>query len=132
MPQGLPDWVSAGESAAAIVKAVWPHAWTNVEVKFSIDAIKLGFRCDDRGVGTFRVWVVDSNVEEIAYLEGKNKEGSEPDLGFNLRGFNKETLKAIFHMARCRRELERTGDISMAKNFAKYRQQVVELLSKSP
>jgi hypothetical protein len=133
MIECLAAWISAGESAAAIVKAVWPpHAWTNVEVRFGVSDVKMGFRCDDKAMGKFRVWVVDSNMEEIAYLEGNNEDDATPTTGFDLRSFTSEFLKAIFNMARCRRELERTGEIKMAKDFAKYRQKVVDTFSDQP
>jgi hypothetical protein len=66
----------------------------------------IGFRCDDRAIGQFCVWVVDKDLEEIAYIEGKNEDGAEPITGFNLGKFSVPHLKAIFPMARCRREME--------------------------
>jgi hypothetical protein len=75
---------------------MWPKSWTNIEVRFVVEEISLGFQCDDKAVGWFRVTVLDQNLEEVAYMEGTNSDDTTLDVGFNL-------LREMFQMARCKR-----------------------------
>lgn len=113
-----------------MAQSFWPKRFTNVEVRFTIKEVGLGFRCDDMGVGRFRVWVFDESLEDLVYMEGKNQDGTVPTIGFDFINTDSSVLKSIFHMARCRRELERTGEIGMALQYKDHRDAVVKAFRK--
>jgi hypothetical protein len=128
MAEGFSAWVSVSEVVAPLVEALWPKRFRNVAVRFTIKAIGLGFRCDDMSMGKFRVWVFDKSLEDVVYMEGKNNPKTVPTIGFNFMTLDAPVLKDIFHMARCRRELERAGDIEIAQKYEEYRNAVVSAL----
>jgi|SRR5271157_2391151 len=106
---------------------MWPNYWTNIEVRFVLEEITLGFQCDDKAVGRFRVTVLDQNLEEVVYMEGPNSDDRTLDVGFNLKAFPAPVLREMFQMARCKREHKRTHDIHFAQKFEYHRSQLVGL-----
>ena len=108
-----------------LARDAWPKRWTNVEVRFFVEEMMLGFSCDDKSVGVIRVTILDSDGEKIAYLEGGNNHTADFAVGFNLRGLPAELLAECFHMARCFREFERTSNIDYARGFEYFRGRAV-------
>ncbi len=94
---------------------------------FVVEEISLGFQCDDKAVGWFRVTVLDQNLEEVVYMEGPNSDDTTLDVGFNIKAFPDPVLREMFQMARCKREYKRTDDIEFARKFEYHRSQLVEL-----
>lgn len=95
----------------------WPTAWSNIEVRVVIEDVALGLRCDDKAVGQFRVVGVDTKLREVLHLEGKNAEGTEPDVGLNHLSLPAELLCDLFHAARCKREHKRTGKLDYLRGY---------------
>ncbi|NJL83996.1 MAG: hypothetical protein HC890_15670 [Chloroflexaceae bacterium] len=100
----------------------------NVKVDFTITEIELRFTCDDKHLGDFRVGVYQES-EQVAYLEGKNQIDFTPAIGFNHRNYSPEALFLMFHMARCYRELQRTGNIDYAKGYDYFRNKLIATLT---
>jgi acyl carrier protein len=123
----LITWASTAAGAAETVKRFWPKSWTNVEARFAVEEIGLGFSCDDKSVGWFRVTVLDPNLEKIAYMEGANSDDARPKIAINIRRFPHDLLREMFQMARCMREFERTDNRVLAKKYQSHRRRVVSL-----
>jgi hypothetical protein len=126
----LPEWISSAEAAYSILRAIFPQ-WENVEVRFAISSAGLGFRCNDKGLGDFRVWVVDDQLNDIAYIEGKNSDKPSIQAGYNVKNFTHDLLEEIFQMARYRREMERVrnGSLELAGEYMKPREAVIQKLA---
>ncbi|MGO9568775.1 MAG: hypothetical protein ACLP5H_14665 [Desulfomonilaceae bacterium] len=124
MLTNLRAWASA---LVEMAKMIWPKSSTNVRVRFVVQEIAMGFQCYDRGVGWFRVTVLDQNVEEVAYMEGANSDDTAPEVSFNSKGFPDAVLREMFQMARCRREFARTQDIEFSRKFEYHRTQLLNL-----
>jgi len=112
--------------AIKLARDARPKRWSNVEVRFFIEEVGLGFVCDDKSVGVIRVTILDPTGEKIAYLEGGNSHDSGFRTGFNVRGLPEGLLADCFHMARCFREFERTGDVDYARGFQHFRARAVQ------
>src|SRR5271157_3612833 len=106
---------------------MWPKSLANIEVRFVVEEISLGFQCDDKAVGWFRVTVLDQNLEEVVYMEGANSDDTILDIGFNIKAFPDPVLREMFQMARCKREHKRTDHIGFARKFEYHRGQLVGL-----
>ena len=124
MLTNLRAWASA---LLEMARMIWPKSSTNVRVRFVVQEIAMGFQCDDKGVGRFRVRVLDRNVEEVAYLEGANSDDAALEVGINNKGFPDAVLREMFQMARCRREFARTQDIEFSRKFDYHRSQLLNL-----
>ncbi len=124
MLTNLRAWASA---LVEMARMIWPKSSTNVRVRFVVQEIAMGFQCDDRGVGWFRVTVLDQNVEEVAYMEGANSDDAPLDVGSNIKGFPDPVLREMFQMARCRREFARTQDIEFSRKFEDHRGRLLNL-----
>lgn len=111
--------------AIKLAREAWPKRWSNVEVRFLVEEMGLGFVCDDKSMGTIRVTVLDETGQHIAYLEGANNHTADSQAGFNFRGFPPDLLAECFHMARCFREFERTGNTDYARGFEHFRGRAV-------
>ncbi len=127
-------WASAAPEVAKVAKWIWPKSWTNVETRFAVQEIGLGFSCDDKSwspVGTtvrghiFRVNVLDPDQEIIAYMEGPNSGNASPKAHINLKKFPHYLLREMFQMARCKREFERTESTDFAAKYQWHRNRVV-------
>jgi len=127
----LLDWAFAANGAVEIAKNWWPKKWTNVEVRFVVEEIGLGFSCDDKAVGWFRVTVLDEKLEKIVYMEGANSDDARPKVAINVRKFPHDLLREMFQMARCIREFERTENTVFARKFQSHRDQVLFLWKKT-
>jgi hypothetical protein len=125
MPSGIGEWIAAGELLMSIAKATWPRGWQNVEVRFSVREVKLGFRCEDNALGRFGVWVVDDALDDLAFVEGEDSDNAGIDVGYDKCKFGEELLTRMFQMARCKREHERTRDIGTAKRYFTHREAVI-------
>ncbi len=123
----LLTWVSAAAGAAETVKGFWPKKWTNVEVRFAVEEIGLGFSCDDKSQGWFRVTVLDPGLEKVAYMEAANADNARPKVAINVKKFPPDLLREMFQMARCMREFERTEDTVFATKFQSHRNRVLFL-----
>ncbi|MFH1115862.1 MAG: hypothetical protein V1792_18280, partial [Pseudomonadota bacterium] len=116
------------KEAAEIVMGWWPKKWSNVEARFVVEEIGLGFSCDDKtGGGWFRVTVLDEKLEKIVYMEGANNTDVRPKVAINVKKFPHDVLREMFHMARCKREFERTDDRSFASMYQTHRHQALSL-----
>lgn len=104
---------------------LYPHEWKNIKADFPVDEIGLWFVCDDKELGYFRLNIYDRAGDCVAYLEGQNHQHSPVNIGHNSKNYSEDFLYNSFHMARCRREFERTGDINYSKGFDYYRRKVV-------
>lgn len=124
MLKNLRAWASA---LAETAKMIWPKSSTNVRVRFVVQEIAMGFQCDDKGVGWFRVTVLDRNVEEVAYMEGANTDDAVLEVGYNSHEFPDAVLQEMFQMARCRREFARTQDSEFSRKFEYHRGQLLNL-----
>jgi hypothetical protein len=124
MLKNLRAWAAA---LVEMARMIWPKSSTNVRVRFVVQEIAMGFQCDDKGVGRFRVRVLDQNVEEVAYMEGENSEDAALEVGFNNKGFPDVVLREMFQMARCRREFARTQEIEFSRKFEYHRSQLLSL-----
>jgi hypothetical protein len=124
MLTNLRAWASALVERA---RMIWPKSSTNVQVRFVVQEIAMGFQCYDRGVGWFRVSVLDKNVEEVAYMEGANSDEAPLEVGSNIKGFPDPVLREMFQMARCRREFARTQDSEFSRKFEYHRSQLLSL-----
>ncbi len=111
--------------AIKLARDAWPKRWSNVAVRFLVQEMGLGFVCDDKDMGTIRVTVLDGSGEHVAYLEGANSHAAGCGAAFNLRGLPAELLADCFHMARCFREFERTGNADYAHGFEHFRTRAV-------
>lgn len=129
-------WVSAATGVYETVKDCRPKSWTNVEARFAVEEIGLGFSCDDKSwssVGTtvrghtFRVSVLDPNLDIIAYMEGVTSDHACPKATINVKKFPHDLLGAMFQMARCMREFKRTDDNRFAAKYQSHRNRVVFL-----
>ncbi len=124
MLKNLRAWASA---LVEMARMIWPKSSTNVRVRFVVQEIAMGFQCYDKGVGWFRVTVLDQNVDEVAYIEGANSDDAALEVGFNNKGFPDAVLREMFQMARCRREFARTQDIEFSRKFEYHRGQLLNL-----
>src|SRR5208283_5132063 len=110
-------WVAAAPEVVKVAKGIWPKSWTNVEVRFAVEEIGLGFSCDDKSGGRFRVRVLESKLDEIAYMEGSNSDDDRPKAPINIKKFPHYLLREMFQMARCKREFERTENTDFAAKY---------------
>jgi acyl carrier protein len=120
-------WVSAAPALAEVAKGGWPKAWTNVEVRFAVEEIGLGFSCNDKSVGRLGVRVLDSKLDEIAYMEGSNSDDACPKAPINIKKSPHYLLREMFQMARCKREFERTESTDFVEKYQWHRSRVVFL-----
>jgi len=136
----LLDWAFAAKGAAEAAKNLRPKSWTNVEARFAVEEIGLGFSCDDKSWSplgttvrghTFRVTVIDPNLEKIVYMEGENSDESHPKVAINVTRFSHDLLREMFQMARCMREFERTDNMVFATKYQSHRDQVLFLWKKT-
>jgi hypothetical protein len=90
---------------------VIPKFMTNVEVKFSIPGCEYGFKCRGYKIGGFEVRVYQSDAfrAEIAFMVGGDERFRMPAIYTNLLNFPEELLADLYHMCRCRREMDRLG-----------------------
>jgi hypothetical protein len=95
----------------------WPTAWSNIEVRVVLEELALGLRCDDKDMGQFRVFGVDTKLREVLHLEGKNVEGAEPEVGLNRLNLPAELRCDLFHAARCKRKHKRTGNLDYLRGY---------------
>lgn len=121
MFDGITNLIGLGAS-------LWPKALTNVTVEFAIKEKEINIVCDDKALGVIRVRVFDADRDEAIYLEGENDAQGKavPSIGFNLIGYSKEQIFHLFHLSRCKRELERTGDFGYARGFDYHRTKFLE------
>jgi hypothetical protein len=112
--------------AIKLARDAWPKRWSNVEVRFFVEETGLGFVCDDKSLGVIRVTILNPTEDKIAYLEGGNSHDSGFSTGFNVRGLPEGLLADCFHMARCFREFERTGNVDYANGFQHFRDRAVQ------
>jgi hypothetical protein len=124
MLTNLRAWASA---LVEMARMIWPKSSTNVRVRFVVQEIAMGFQCDDREVGWFRVTVLDQNMKKVAYMEGANSDDAPLDVGSNIKGFPDPVLRETFQMARCRREFARTRDIEFSRKFEDHRGRLLNL-----
>src|SRR5208283_684558 len=124
MLTNLRAWASA---LVEMARMIWPKSSTNVRVRFVVQEIAMGFQCYDKGVGWFRVTVLDRNVDEVAYMEGVNSDNAALEVGFNNKSFPDAVLREMFQMARCRREFARTQDSEFSGKFEYHRGQLLNL-----
>ncbi len=90
---------------------VIPKSINNVEVKFSVPGCKFGFKCKGHKIGSFEVRIHDDDTfkSEIAYMVGGDERFRVPAIYTNLLDLPEELLADMYHMCRCRREMERLG-----------------------
>lgn len=110
------------------LKVLIPKLLTNVKADFYIEEAKLRFECDDRSMGEFRVFVLNSSKEQRCHLEGKNEDNADVTVVFDFNGYPKALLSEMFQMARCKREFERLEDNTFHRKFAEHRHRMLELL----
>ena len=115
---------------AEVVDYFTPKVIKNIKVDFKVKELNLRFKCDDKGMGDFRVFIYNSQNELIAYMEGKNKVKTSPKIGQNINKYSRDFLFNCFHMARCNREFERTDDINYSKGFDYFRKKAIKCFCK--
>ena len=111
--------------AIKLAREAWPKRWSNVEVRFLVQEMGLGFICDDKNMGVIRLTVVDADGGKVCYLEGGNSHTADFVVGFDLLQMPMDLLRECFHMARCFREFERTGNVDYAQGFQHFRGRAV-------
>ncbi len=118
------EMLSAWVRSERPVPWYWPTGYSNVEVRFLVEELSLGLRCDDRSVGRFRVIGVDANLQEVLHLEGLNCQDAVPEVGLNRWNLADELLRALFHAARCKREHKRIGNITYLRSYEEFLRRV--------
>lgn len=104
-----------------------PEFMKNVKAAFYVEEANLYFTCDDAGVGDMRVFVLSPRAEQRCHLHGKNEGVTELEVVFNFDGYPPELLMQMYHMARCKREYERTGEKARHVEFADHRSKMLRL-----
>ena len=105
---------------------LFPKQLKNVKVDFRVEQLGLRFVCKDKDIGYFELKIYNRAEEMVAYVEGKNKQGSKINIGQNINNYNKDFLYYCFHMARCCREFERTEKIDYSRGFDYYRKKAID------
>lgn len=94
-----------------------PKSFQNIKLEYSEDYFPFEFKCEGRKIDDCLVWIyLNDNAakSEIAYLEGNfGTTDKMPKVLKNERQYPNNLLLNLFHMVRCKREYERTGN----KNF---------------